>query len=129
MPSCVKLMKKKEQACIASMDHRIDIFFREITPPIDDSVDFDEKFINQRTVWASLDTRRGVEFFDDNNIMQRTTHRFIMRFIPNVTFTDFIVFKTIRYRLESVENLQEEDTFYQLDCVVRGTETLEVTKV
>ena len=129
MPECKKLRRRKEQACIASMNRRIDIFFREIEGIKTDTVDFDEKFINQRTVWASLDTKRGTEFFDDNNILQRTTHRFILRFIPGVTFEDFIVFRNIRYRIESVENLQENDTFYQLDCTVRGPETVEATKV
>lgn len=129
MPDCIKLKRKKEQACVASMNHRIDIFFRAIKPISTDTVDFNEDFIDQRTVWASLETRKGVEFFDDNNIMQRTTHRFIMRFLPRVTFEDFIVFKTIRYRIVDVENLEEADTFYQIDCVVRGPDTLQVTKV
>lgn len=128
MPDCIKLKRKKEQACIASMNHRVNIFFRAIQPITKDGVDFDEKFINERTVWASLETRHGVEFFDDNNILQRTTHRFIMRFLPAVTFEDFIVFKGVRYRVITSENLEEADTFYRLDCVVRGIDTLEVTK-
>ncbi len=129
MPDCIQIKRKKERVCIADMNHRIDIFFRAIQPIKKDSVDFGEAFIDKRTVWALLDTKRGTQFFDDDNIEQGTTHRFIFRFIPDVSFEDFIFFKGKRYRVMNKENLQEEDTFYQLDCVVRGSELLESTKV
>lgn len=129
MPKCIKLKQRKEQACIASMRFRIKLFLREIEGIKTDTVDFGENFINEREVWASLDTTRGTQFFDDNNILKRTTHRFIIRFIPGVTFEDFVVFKNLRYRVLFVENVQETDTFYKIDCVIRGDDTLPVTEV
>ena len=133
MPDCKSIQRLKQKVCIAGMRHRIDLFFRALQPITKDGVDFDEAFENKHTVWALLDTRRGVVFFDDTNIEQRTTHRFIFRFIPevifNVTSEDFIVFRGRRYRVINAENLEEDDTFHQVDCVVRGNELLEATKV
>lgn len=133
MPDCKTIERKKIRACIAGMRHRIDLFFRAIQPITKDGVDYGEAFENKQTVWALLDTSHGIQFFDGANIEKRTTHRFIFRFISptlfNVTFEDFIVFKNIRYRVMNAENLEEDDTFHQLDCVVRGDDTLAVTKV
>ena len=129
MPKCIKIKRKKEQACIAGLNKRIDIFLREITPVSTQTVDFNERFVNQRTVWANVDTRVGAQFFDENNILQLITHVFIIRFIPGVTFEKIVVFKNIRYRIVQVENLQQSDTYYRLRCAVRGIDTIEVTKV
>lgn len=133
MPKCITIERKKQRVCIAGMRHRIDLFFRAIQPITKSGVDFGEAFENKHTVWAFLDTRHGIQFFDGANIEQLTTHRFIFRFVPkltfNVTFEDFIVFKNIRYRVMNAENLEEDDTFHQLDCVVRGDDTLQATEV
>ena len=129
VPKCIKLKRRKEQACIAAMNERIDIELRQIVAVKTEIVDFDEEFINRRTVWASVDTKGGTQFFDENNILQIISHVFIIRFIPDVTFEDFVIFKNIRYRIVQVENLQQSDTYYRLRCTVRGTDTIEVTKV
>ncbi len=129
MPDCIQIKRKKERVCIAGMNHRIDVFVRSIQPITKDEVDFGEAFTNKITVWALLDTKRGIQFFDKVNIEQTTTHRFIFRFIPDVTFERFITFKGIRYRVMNCENLQEEDTFHQWDCIARGDDTLPATEV
>ncbi len=129
MANCIKIRRKKEQACIAALNRRIDIFVREITPISTETVDFNEAFLNQRTVWANIVTKVGAQFFDENNILQRITHVFVIRFIPDVTFQNFLVFQLQRYRIVEVENLEQSDTYYRLSCTIRGTDLLEVTKV
>jgi len=129
MPKCIKIQRKKEQACIAALNKRIDIFLREITPIKTETVDFNEQFINQRTVWANVDTKTGTQFFDEFNILQRITHVFIIRFIPGVTFEDFVVFENNRYRIIEAENLQQSNTYHRLNCTIRGPDNIEVTKV
>ena len=107
------------------MRERIQINTNAIEAPIDGSVDFSEKFQEVETVWAMIETKSGVEIFDGTNIVGVATHFFYIRFIPNITFKNFINFKQQFFAILDVQNLDERNEFYLLRCSLRGDETNE----
>ena len=133
MATCGKIHRKKRRLCIGSMDEQITLEVRSIQSPwvssVDaDGVDLGESFTNQRLVWAAVNTTRGWQTFDGTNIANAVTHLFYIRYIPNVTFEDWILYKGERYDIVDVENLDERNEFYVLRANKRGDDTIEVNK-
>ncbi len=118
--SCKTIRPKTIKVCIGSMKHKIKINVRTLTPPSDDSVDFDEVLSSEKEVWSAVETSRGIEVFDGTNLIGVATHLFYIRALAGQTAESWVEFKGSYYRILDVQNFQEDDRFQVLRCVVRG---------
>lgn len=123
MANCQKIVRKSKRVCIGSLNKKIDIELRQITPPIGGNVDFGESFTLVKTVWAMVETIGHREFFDNTNTMRVKTHHFYIRYIPNVEITaeNWVKYNSEYYDILGVQDLNEEHRFYLLEATVRGT--------
>jgi len=128
MAACDTKKRKDLRICSGDMDKLITVFIRSILPPDGDSVDFNEEFIEQRNIKAMVETTRGEAIFDGSNVLGDVTHKFTVRWQPNITFENFITFNNKRYKIVDVENQNERNQFYVIRANDRGDSSLEVNK-
>lgn len=127
MPICNKIQIKKREVCIGDLDKLISVTVRNINSPLDDGdVDYFTTLTDPVTLWAAIDTTPGETIFDGSNIGTDVTHRFYVRYIPDITFERMVTFLGRNYRILDVENLDGRNEFYLLRCTVRGVNTLPV---
>ena len=124
MAVCKKIRKINRQVCIGGMNKRIEIQARAITPPdFDVTTDYDEEFTEVRTVWSNVVTVTGVQLFDGTGIVRNITHFFYIRYFPNVTFENWILFDSEYYDIIDVEDLDHDKRFYRIRASKRGIST------
>lgn len=128
MAKCSRKQLEKKAVCIGDMREKIQVQIRSITAPTTDGVDYGESFISLKTVWALVETTRGETIFDGTNVERDVTHRFYIRYLPDVTFEDWIIYKGNYYDIIDVENLQELNDFLLIRVNVRGTTSKEVNQ-
>lgn len=109
--------------CVGDMRDKIEIETRSIVAPVSGSVDFTESFVTTKTVWAMVETKSGVEIFDGTNIIGIASHFFYIRYIADITFQNWVKFKSQYFDILDVQNLEERDEFYLIRCSLRGDET------
>jgi hypothetical protein len=88
-------IKKYRRPDIGSMNSRIFIYDRAITPPALNSLNFTETFTAKLKCWSLIETPKGVNIFDQSNIERTVTHRFIIRNVPPTSKVDVYYFSGI----------------------------------
>lgn len=130
MSACKKIPKKPSKICTGDLNKRVTLYVRNIVDPEGGSVDYNEDFTNPQTLWARIDTVSnvggGVQIFDGANVVDTASHLIYIRFIPNVTFQEYLDYDARRFRIIDVTNLNEEDEFLLLRCTERGDNTKQV---
>lgn len=121
MAQCKKIYRQIKRVCSGSLNKKIKLKIRAITAPSGDSVDFGETFTDFITTWAMVQTKNGIVVFDDTNTAQKLSHEFYIRYIPNITFEKWLEYDGKNYNILNVENLNEENRFYLLQCNERGS--------
>lgn len=131
MATCDKKLRKKTQICIGSMNRKIEIFARSLTPPIDP---FTGEFVSTETFtllanpWAMVETPRGLTIFDDIGIERVVNTVFSTRFIADITSEMWIEYAGNRYDILTVIDYQNNKLFSQFNCALTGDETKEASK-
>ena len=128
MAKCVKKQRTKTEICVGSMNRKIDIFARALTPPVNPLTgEFlaTETFTLLASVWAMQETPRGLTIFDDVNTERVVSHIFTIRFLPDLTAQNWITYKGNRYDILTAVNLETNDLFLQLNCVQTADEAKE----
>jgi len=125
MPKCEQIRRKNRAVCIGDMRDKIVIQVRTITSPSSDGVDFTEVFNTDKTVWAMVETKNGVEIFDGTNLLGVATHYFYIRYIENLTAESWIKFKSKYFDILDIQNLEERDEFMLIRCNERGVTSKE----
>ncbi len=133
MADCKKIVRPSKRVCAGALNKRIVLYNRNITPPEGLSVDFGEDFAVKKTVWALVETVKGLILFDQVNTARDISHRIFIRFMHG--FPDFPVtaetwigllpvLQTKQRLLDviRVENMEEENRFYMLSCSLRGVD-------
>ncbi len=122
MAECVAKQRKTTRVCIGSMNQRIVIKTRQLTPNSDNDVDYDETFTSLKTVWSMVETVSGKTIFDQSNEERDVTHNFYIRYIAGVTFQEWIQYKDQYFDVLNVENFGEQDSFQKLTVAIRGSD-------
>lgn len=128
MPKCSYIKRKKRKLCIGDMDKIVTIQDRNIGEPFFSSVDFDEAFSNNGTVWASVKTVSGNTFFDGANTETNITHEFGIRYDSSVSSETWIEWDGRRFDILDAQDLEERKEWMILVCAERGTKKNESTK-
>lgn len=130
MAICKKIVREKKRICTGSLKTRIIISLRSIKAPSFNNVDFDEEFNDIRTVWAYCETVSGLTEFDDSNIEEIVTHIFYIRYIPsiNINTVNWIEHRNKRYKIITVENINDENEFLLIKTNSRGLKEFNMNK-
>ena len=129
MPKCKKIQKTDYIVCSGDMNKSVTLYTRSIIAPILDSVDFEEIFVEPVNVKAMIETVKGESIFFGANVKTDVTHKFTIRYIPSITFENYIVYDNKRYSILDVENQNEMNKFFILRCSDRGFSNLKVTEL
>ena len=127
MAKCIKLTRTKTEVCIGNMNKRISIFTRAITTPIDPTgfdVDYTENFTLLDQVWAMIQTPDGQTIFDGIGTEKIVSDIFYIRYIDGLTAENWITYNDNRYDIQMVENIEQNNLFQKLSCIVRGADDL-----
>lgn len=129
MAVCVNIRGRRRAICIGDLDRMIILENRAIQSP-KDGVDYTELFtdkpiddspLSPGEVWSMIETSSGATVFDGTNIERVYTHRFYIRWIPDVTSETWILFDGDRYEIINVEDLDARREFLLLKATLRGT--------
>lgn len=126
MAISVKVQSEKIQVCTGDLNRKITINVRNITSPSGVGVDFNENFTVLKTVWAMVKTLSGQAVFDGTNTTKAVTHNFYIRYIPGVTFENWVLYNNQYYDILDVQNLNEQNQYILLQANLRGTSALPV---
>jgi head-tail adaptor len=124
--SCATISRKPFRVCIGDMKEPIVINTRSITTPTGDGVDYDETFTSPINTYAMIETAEGETIFDSTNTEKVVTHKFYVRYIADLTFEAWVLFRGRYYDIINTENINEENRFVLINANVRGTSTLDV---
>ena len=132
MPRCESIRKKKHRVCAGDMRDVIILNDRDITPPLFNTVDFDENFepidAVQPESLALVETVDGKTFFDGVNTETPITHIIYIPYNETVTAETWIEFESRRIDILRVEDFDERHQFLKLTCVERGLTSREASK-
>lgn len=110
MGKCVKLQRTITKVCTGSLNKRIKIYTRALTPPVnpyEDAVDYTEEFTLVASLWAMLKVNRGVTYFDGVNTASVTTSDFYIRYRTDITAENWIIYNNNRYDIIEVSDYDE----------------------
>lgn len=128
MAVCVNIRGKRRAICIGDLDRLITLKNRAITPPTD-GVDYTELFsdkpvenspLSPGDVWSMIETVNGATVFDATNTERVYSHKFYIRWIPEVTAETWILFDGELYDIISVEDLDQRKEWLLLRATIRG---------
>ncbi len=134
MAICKKIYRTSKKVCTGALNTRVVVNVRQILSPSGSSVDFDEQFIPERTVWGMVETTTGTVFFDDTNTAKEVSHNVYIRYIPAVTPEKWLLILAndgttqAYYNILKAENMNNENRFYKLQCNVRGNPSIKVNE-
>jgi hypothetical protein len=123
MTICKHIKRIKKIYCIGSFDKRIDILIDAqqgskigtADPTIDKTI--------LTTVWAKVEGNTPIEILVGTNLQRTETHLFTIQFTPTIAVIDIkhsIDFNSKFFRIDRVENVDEENEVLLLFCSVRG---------
>lgn len=127
MSQCKDITPKKRRLCTGDLRDRIEIQSRALKPTTFSSSDYQEEFITISTVWASIQTTRGFQSFNDvGTVENNVTHKIYIRFSTELTITteNWLIFKNERYDIIDIENLEERNEFLLLYCEKKGSDSV-----
>ena len=113
---------------LGDLKHRITIYDRTITAPIDDGGNYGLDFTKRIIVWASIDTMKGDVIFDSVNMDRTISHTMMIRFLPFITQEHWIAYDSDYYDIVRIENIKMHDRYQYLYCNLRGNTAKAVNK-
>lgn len=131
MAKCVKLKRTKTQVCVGNLSKYIEIYERRLKSPLDslsDSPDYRDEFFLLYNVWAMLETPKGKNIFDKLGIDKAISTIFYIRYLPNITSQNWVAYNGNRYDIVRVADLEENNLFLKLECIITGSVNKEGSK-
>lgn len=124
--NCSPISRKPDVVCIGDMKYPITINTRSLTTAPADGVDYAETFTSPKLAYAMIETVAGETIFDSTNTEKVITHNFYIRYIPDLSFEGWVLFRGRYYDIVNVEDLNEEERFTLIRANVRGPSSLDV---
>lgn len=126
MPRYTTHKKKFEKVDVGSLNSRITILTRTIQSPQASDTNYSMQFtdfIPVTKLWACMESIDGVTLFDNANIERVISHFFYTRYVPGISFLNWISYEDNYYRIYKVEDLQNEHKFYKIYAGITGDNT------
>ena len=128
MTSCKNITPKKRIICSGDLRDIVIVQVRVLSPKKFDDPDYNETFTETKTLRASVQTTRGFQSFKDvgitTQIQNNITHKIYVRFSTSYTITseNWLDFKSERYIIRDVENIDERSEWLLLYCIKKGSD-------
>lgn len=122
MAVCVTLSRKKRRPCIGDLEDLIILQDRDLTA-VNMGVDATETFTEIETVYAKIETVRGLVIFDGVNTETNATHIFTIEFLAGITAETWVEFELRRFDILTPQDFEERHEFLELVCAERGAIT------
>lgn len=134
MSKCIKIRRKHRKICVSDLDSEILLVDRAIQPPVANSVDYTERFLEDiaelESTWALVETVSGKTFFDGVGTETPITHNIYIEYDELIT-SEYWIILDIDLRptllsgdkildILSTEDLEERHEWLKLTCTVRG---------
>lgn len=122
--------RRLRKAPIGDRRDRIKIHVRAITAPVFDSADFRETYDVGIDTWAKVESidSAGRDDFDDVSMVAGATHRFDIRYRPNVTSENIIGYQDEYYEVLRVDDPENRHISLILHARVKGDDTVEANQ-
>ncbi len=122
--TCKTITKQANKICIGNLNKKIKIqtssFIDSNTPNQPSGIEFADIL----EPWAMIKTFKTNDQQDGVNVSQSITHQFIFRYTSiDLNREIFIEYKSKKFRVDSVENIDEEDKYYRLTSIERGDQS------
>jgi head-tail adaptor len=127
MAVCQKIRRTRKIFCAASFNRTIDILTRDQLAAVDGTADPTIDLPAFATVQAMIKSNKPVEIFIGTNLKQIETHTFTIRFTPaiaNINKDHTINIDDKFFRIERIENVDQENRYFILFCTIRGDDTI-----
>lgn len=129
-----KVSKRRlKKYSIGDLRDRIKLHVRSIAPPGIDSASFSENYDTGTDLWSSVVTLdlqgAGLNIFDNVNTNdERPTHKFTIRYNPDITSQNVIGWRGQYYKILSVRNPEERNEYLELFSVLKGDDDFEANQ-
>jgi len=124
MSKCKSLYFSDDRICISDLKHHIGLYTRDIVAPNflgGTNVDYTEKFTLISNVWSAIKVINGTNEFNSVSINKTNiTHFFYIRYKAGITQETWVDYRTNRYNIMKVENLNENNKYLKLYCILSG---------
>ena len=121
--------RRLKKYSIGDLRDRIKLHVRSVTPPAVDSASFSEEYDTGTDLWSSVVTLdlqgAGLAVFDGVNTNENPTHKFTVRYNPDITSENIIGWRGKYYRIMSVRNPEERNEYLELFSTLKGDSSLE----
>lgn len=77
----------------------------------------DEKWINHKTLWASIKNLHGREYFQAAAVQKENTVKFTIRYVPGLDTSMKILFEGKYYDITQIDNIRYENKYIEIKGV------------
>ena len=120
--------RRLKKYAIGDLRSRVRIHTRSLEAPLYDSADPVEAFDTGAKVWASVNTldflSSGKQLFDEVNLSEQPSHKFVIRFRKNISTENVIQWEGNYYKLLKIIDPEERHQFLELFAVLLGDKDL-----
>jgi SPP1 family predicted phage head-tail adaptor len=131
---CQSIKPNINKICIANLNKKIKIQFTYSAANNNPNSNATTAFKDIKTVWAMIKTRSTVgvanQFVNNVNTSRAISHDFFIRWDSAIDFEKemWIEYNNKRFKIDTVENIDEEDKFVRLSSLERGIKTIEANQ-
>jgi SPP1 family predicted phage head-tail adaptor len=119
---CSYVKFKHRKLCAGDLNRRIKIQSRS-DKPSNTTFDYGQTFTDTRNTWSALLSVKGRDVFAGTNMDELVSHIFYVRYFDGLTSQHWINYRSERYDILTVEDLDLNQEWYAIFTNVRGTDT------
>ena len=95
--------------------HRITL--QKFTTTVNENGFEEEKWIDFKTVWASVSNLHGREYFEAAAVQKENTVKFTVRYIKDLDTSMKILFRNKQYNIIQIDNIRYENKYIEIKGV------------
>ena len=107
-----------------NLNHKVQVQSRGMVGSHIGVVDLVEQFVDLGVLWGEFKTAgRGYQSFGGVGVSEKVTHIFVTRYtnVIRVTDQEWILHDNMRYKVDSIENINEEKKFLRIYLIKQGS--------
>lgn len=119
--TCLKTRIKENKYCIGDLKINAIFYTRSLTARTDNQIDPDETFSDGTTVWAGIQSIKGIDYFDGTNLNGTATVKIVTRYNSSIENKKWIVINSKYFKILQTINVSQQDRWLEFLCEERGT--------
>jgi head-tail adaptor len=118
---CNKKRIKENRYCIGDLKTSAVFYTRALTERSDDEIDPSETFSGATTMWAGIQSIRGIDYFDGTNLNGTATVKIVARYSSSIENKKWIVINSKYFKVLQTINVSQQSMWLEFLCEERGT--------